>query len=560
MPTADHVRGESSGAAPAPDELGPSYEAALDGAQRRRTGAFYTPAAIADGLVERAATGFDLAPPRRPTVCDPAVGGGAFALAAARLLERAGHDRATIVTDLVWGADVDGEAVAVARRALEGWAAEAGTQVRASHIVVGDSLASGRALWLDAPASGFDLVVGNPPFLNQLGRATVRPAARARQLRSRLGEPVAPYADAAALFLAESITWLAPAGRLALIVPESLLAARDAGPARAAARADASVVGFWWPGTRVFDAVVDVCAPMLARGAPAGPVRRWFGPGFDSVPRVAPLSPADPTGSWSGLLDRSSASATRAVARMDGAERLGSMVEATAGFRDQFYGLAPHVREQAAVIGAESEVDLARWARLVTVGLIDPFHGRWATTRTRFAGRAWVAPVVDLEAVAQADPRLARWADARLVPKVVLATQTRVLEPLVDTDGAWWPSVPAIAVTPRSGDPGDLWAIAAVLAAPGVSAWAMAHYRGSALSRDALKLSATQVLELPLPVDQAAWADGARLAARAQRQADRADADGWHAALVELGQAMTHAYRSGRTIRDWWVDRLPPWR
>lgn len=209
---------------------------------------------------------------------------------------------------------------------------------------------------------------------------------------------------------------------------------------------------------------------------------------------------------------------------------------------------------------SESEVDHRRWARLVTVGLIDPFHGRWGATRTRFAGRAWVAPVVDLEAVARVDPRLARWADARLVPKVVLATQTRVLEPLVDTEGAWWPSVPAIAVTARSGDPGDLWAIAAVLAAPAVSAWALAHYRGSALSCDALKLSATQVLELPLPVDQAAWADGARLAARAQAEADRADAAGWRAALVELGQAMTEAYRSGRAIRDWWTDRLPPWR
>ncbi len=47
-----------------------------------------------------------------------------------------------------------------------------------------------------------------------------------------------------------------------------------------------------------------------------------------------------------------------------------------------------------------------------------------------------------------------------------------------------------------------------MLAAPAVSAWALAHYRGSALSRDALKLSATQVLELPLPVDDRPWAAG----------------------------------------------------
>ncbi len=488
------------------------------------------------------------------------MGGGAFVLAAARLLERAGHDRATIVGELLWGADLDPEAVAVTRRALETWAAETGAQVRAAHVVCGDSLAVGRALWRDAPGAGFDLVVGNPPFLNQLGRATVRPPAQARRLRSRLGEPAAPYADTAALFLAESITWLAPAGHLALILPESLLAARDAGPARAAARAEASLVGFWWPGTQVFDAVVDVCAPVLERGAPAGRVRRWFGPTFQPVAAASALAGADLTGSWSRLLDRSGPASSRAVARMDRAERLGSMAEATAGFRDQFYGLAPHVREHAAVPEADVGVGRGRWARLVTVGLIDPLHGRWGATSTRFAGRRWSAPVVDLEAVARAEPRLARWADARLVPKVVLATQTRVLEPLVDSDGAWWPSVPAIAVTSRSGEPGELWAIAAVLAAPAVSAWALAHYRGSALSHDALKLSATQVLELPVPVDHEAWADGARLAARAQQRAELGDADGWQAAVVELGQAMTEAYRSGRVIRDWWASRLPPWR
>ena len=46
----------------------------------------------------------------------------------------------------------------------------------------------------------------------------------------------------------------------------------------------------------------------------------------------------------------------------------------------------------------------------------------------------------------------------------------------------------------------------------------------------------------------------------AQRRADEADADGWRAALVELGDAMTQAYRSGRAIREWWVGRLAPWR
>ena len=191
-------------------------------------------------------------------------------------------------------------------------------------------------------------MVGNPPFLNQLGRATVRPPAQARQLRSRLGEPVAPYADAAALFLAEAVTWLAPGGRLALIVPESLLAARDAGPARAAARAGASLVGFWWPGTQVFDAAVDVCAPVLARGAPPGPVRalvraRLRAGGRARRPRRQPIRRARGAACSTGPARRRHASWPGWIAPSGWAR----WPEATAGFRDQFYGLAPHVREHA---------------------------------------------------------------------------------------------------------------------------------------------------------------------------------------------------------------------
>ena len=102
--------------------------------------------------------------------------------------------------------------------------------------------------------------------------------------------------------------------------------------------------------------------------------------------------------------------------------------------------------------------------------------------------------------------------------------------------------------------------MAAVLAAPAVSAWALARYRGSALSRDAIKLAATQVRELPLPGDAGAWADGAAAARRAQERADAGDAAGWREALVDLGAAMTAAYRSGPEVRQWWAGRLPPWR
>ncbi len=107
------------------------------------------------------------------------------------------------------------------------------------------------------------------------------------------------------------------------------------------------------------------------------------------------------------------------------------------------------------------------------------------------------------------------------MPKVVLAAQTRVLEVAVDVEGRWWPSVPTIAVVPTDDDPAELWRIASVLSAPATTAWCLEHFGGSALSSDAVKVSASQALSIPLPSDTDAWSAGAGAAAAAHTCAER---------------------------------------
>ena len=54
---------------------------------------------------------------------------------------------------------------------------------------------------------------------------------------------------------------------------------------------------------------------------------------------------------------------------------------------------------------------------------------------------------------------MAGWVDDLQVPKVLVATQTRVGEAAVDEVGTWVPSVPTIAVVAPAE---RLWAVAAV--------------------------------------------------------------------------------------------------
>src|SRR5215212_8347762 len=90
----------------------------LSPARRRELGAFYTPADVAERLVAIALDGVEGA----PLVCDPSCGDGAFLLAVGRALAERGIARDHIARELLWGVDVDADAVAAARSAIAAWA------------------------------------------------------------------------------------------------------------------------------------------------------------------------------------------------------------------------------------------------------------------------------------------------------------------------------------------------------------------------------------------------------------------------------------------------------
>ena len=213
-----------------------------------------------------------------------------------------------------------------------------------------------------------------------------------------------------------------------------------------------------------------------------------------------------------------------------------TIATATAGFRRQFYGVAPFVVDRA-------EADDTEHPKLITVGLIDAGAVAWGARTTRLAGTRYRHPRVDLAALmAGASPDVARWFADRLKPKVLVATQTKVIEAAVDARGTWLPSTPVIAVHP---EPEMLWRVGAALLAPPVTVWALETYGGTALADDAVKLAASQVLEVPLPPDERAWREGAALLERG-------------APVTDVAAAMNQAYGASDAVLTWWTARVVP--
>ncbi|MFN3727707.1 MAG: class I SAM-dependent DNA methyltransferase [Allosphingosinicella sp.] len=189
------------------------YTTLLPGKDRSALGAFYTPPALTQRLLDLAEDGGVEWSSAR--VLDPASGGGAFLLEAAARMRQAleGSEPAFILAQLgtrLAGFELDPHAAGLSQAALE--------------ILLSDlSAASGRAAPVfvkvcdtleETPAAQFDLVIGNPPY----GRVALTAAQRSRYARGLYG-----HANLYGVFTDIALRWTRPGGLIAYLTPTSVL-------------------------------------------------------------------------------------------------------------------------------------------------------------------------------------------------------------------------------------------------------------------------------------------------------------------------------------------------
>lgn len=223
------------------EAAGPDRERAR--ASRRAQGAYFTPAPLVEFLAGATlaarlddgdvAWRDDGSPVLR--VLDPCAGDGRFLSAAAddlcrraeqrgvpRELARPAIERACLI-----GVERDPEFAALARARLPGAAVH------------------GRDALIDPPAAvrGVDVVLGNPPYV----RSIHMPADERARLHGRWRATSFGEWDLYAAFIEQAFEWLAPRGRVGLVVPSRWFTAAFAGPLRdklAAAGAVRALVDF----------------------------------------------------------------------------------------------------------------------------------------------------------------------------------------------------------------------------------------------------------------------------------------------------------------------------
>lgn len=378
------------------------------------------------------------------TVVDPACGDGRLLVATAERLRSAGYEVCTI------GVDID---------------PSVGHPAGVDDMVCADAttLDWGRLL----NGRRVDVVVGNPPFRSPLPRGESNRDIPVRDSAVRADGRRAPYGDLALAFMELSMRLVHPGGRVVLVMPSSVLASRDAGPVRQQVEERASLTRWWWQPDRVFDAHVDVCVL-----------------GFDARPSPVTVS-EEPN--WSHVV--SGRVGVPPLPQLATAGTLGDRCRVSANFRDEYYALVEAVDDSH---GATPSVERPA---LVTSGLIDPWRCEWGQRPVRFAGRQLAAPVVDR---GRLTGRFVGWAQRLLVPKVLVAAQTRRVEAVADVDGVWLPGVPVVSVIPHDGSP-TVTEVAAVLSSSVATVWAWHRRAGTGLSSTAFRLSPSSAAEMPWP-------------------------------------------------------------
>ena len=573
-----------------PWKVGRDHERSATPERRRQRGAFYTPKSVVEGLL-RLAVPDSSDPDHLPSsILDPTCGGGAFLVGSLDRMVELGLD-AQDAFGRVSGIDIDPGAVAATQDALAIWAAAHGITSKASltqatgRVILGDALAfavsssnSGGGLPDSIPVP--DLIVGNPPFATPLkGTEFPDTAVAFRESRPDL---FGPYADLAAIHVQSAIQLCGhvaggqarSGAQVAFVLPQSILASRDTEGLRNRLAQIAPLRSLWATAEAMFEANVRVCAVVLElagqqRDESEAPAHIIIAGG----PDVSPIATAKTSESWASLAARAlGAPGIQLNVRLNSqlvsespyqapGQVLGDMVTATAGFRDEYYALASACRELSTVSPKTAPPKTAppktappKTVRITTVGSLDPLISWWGERPIRFAKKSWDRPVVDMAAL-EDDVRMYAWLQSQLRPKVLLPTQSKVFEPVIDRDGTMAPVTPVLSIHV---DPENLDRVAAVFLAPPIVAWAYSRWFGTALSVQAIKIAARDISSFPRPSHEDLWDQAAELIAACGQTHDSInDPDQIRLQVIEIAKIMNQAYDGSQDTFDWWFGRLP---
>jgi hypothetical protein len=511
--------------------VGLLHEQALAREQRRRQGAYYTPRGIANYMLRRALAVLGAAPATQVEakqqheaapvlrVLDPAAGGGAFLLSALEVWrERSAHAGAAqggARLELT-GLDLDVAALDSARLALVAAGAAARSEIRYQLVALDSLLAE------PTPDAGvYDIVAGNPPYLDSERLTRQQPGLRA-ELRARFRTARGNW-DLSCVFVERALELARPGGVIAMLVPRKLLAADYAAALHELLLEHELVEACDLAGLPVFQAGVQAAVLLVRKrgtaqrtasytlhiyhGMPAVQAQpvlcRSVAAGFAADQQAAPeLLRTLPPGYLCAAFTPGAERIARALAEFAPLAQYASVGDGCS--TAEAYQLVALVRDAAAGEGP----------RLVNTGLIKPYTMLWGVRELVYLKQRYRYPRLDAARLAVEYPR--RWRQA-CAPKLLLPGLARELWAAVDGAGGCVCGKGAVQVIPHEDGAGAAGAMDAAVDANDAAglpllAWLAwlnsasvrelyrALFGGRGFGEGSLHIGPRQLARLPVPL------------------------------------------------------------
>jgi hypothetical protein len=522
--------------------LGQVYECLLTNT-RKASGSYYTPSAIVAYILQNTLIR-QLTETSVPLkLLDPACGGGVFLLSAYQLLldwylkkylqcstiwsqpiqqNDSGEwcltleERSRILHDHIYGIDIDPNAVAITKLGLE-LQRLAGTLTR-SPSNLSQNIICDNTLFRQVHEACFDVVVGNPPYLDSEWMTTHLPDWRSycvAQYQTAIGNW-----DLFCVFIEKALMLCKPGGFTSLVVPNKLAAADYAAAARSLLTQKATLLALRdysktsafsasvYPLVYVaqkkqsdtrsniqinaqsdaqFDAQFDA---QLDTSLDANYQTVWYErmSHLEQVEAAYPLKVPAAAASQSPWLLTQHPQQVELISRLSQFPQLASIAQITgAATVAEAYAMQPWIQDSALTDGIP----------LVNSGTIDRYRLLWGEKPMRYLGQSYRYPIIPIAAIEQLPPQ--RYQQATQ-PKIIVAGMTRSLECALDAAGKIWAGKSTTLI--RAIDPAlDLRYLLGILNSRLIQVYFASHFAGNQLQGGYLRVGAPQLRKLPVPED-----------------------------------------------------------
>jgi len=471
---------------------------------RRSGGIYYTPQPVVDYVVRSTISLHLAADTTIPQVLDPACGGGAFLLSTYQyLLEH----RSTLdfdhqdLSSYIHGVDIDPIGVAITQASLwlqsiEQWGMgnhsnrmlqRLKTNIRCGNAVIdSDSDLSGFNWQSVFPEilsdGGFDLVIGNPPYMDAELMSSDYPNWRtycAQQYQTATGNW-----DLFCVFIEKALQLCRSGGFTSLVVPNKLLSAGYAAATRQLLRQTSQLQAIRdYSTVAVFEASVYPVV-YITQKINQGDTARFLYEKMLTIEQIGEthwMQIKHPTQPWL-------VTGSELIQQLDQLTKLDSITAVVgAATVAEAYALTHWIQ----TCPTPEPSDL----RLVNSGTIDRYRNLWGQKRLRYLGQTYQHPIVAAERLLHLSPK--RLDQARQ-PKIIVAGMSQRLECILDQTGGILAGKSTSVI--RQTDIVDLRYLLGLLNSRLLSFYLLTRFGGNRLQGGYLRIGPPQLRQLPIVV------------------------------------------------------------